>query len=43
MNRFGAVLEEFELRDALEGVLAEKSMQTLDNMFISEQQVPVMA
>jgi hypothetical protein len=41
-SSFGAVLEEFEVRDALEGVFAEKSMQALDASF-STQQVSVTA
>ena len=30
---FGAVLEEFEVQDALEGVFAEKAMSSIDNKF----------
>ena len=42
--RFGAVLEEFEVRDALEAVFSEKAMPTLDSTFTAQQQqIPIMA
>jgi hypothetical protein len=42
--RFGAVLEEFELRDALEAVFSEKAMPTLDSTFAPQQhQISLMA
>jgi hypothetical protein len=42
--RFGAVLEEFEVRDALEAVFSEKAMPTLDSTFVAQQQqIPAMA
>ena len=34
---FGAVLEEFEVRDAMEGVFAEKSMAPLEYSFAAQQ------
>jgi hypothetical protein len=36
--RFGAVLEEFEVRDALEAVFSEKAMPSLDSTFAAQQQ-----
>lgn len=42
--RFGAVLEEFEVRDAMEAVLSEKDIPLMDTTFtLQHQQVSVMA